>query len=223
MDVDTTGAVRHGTLLDQCPDDLLQVGDVLILENRGHDLAAVGIVCLYDCTTSAPPRSDGTVSHALPYAAFAILGLVRLVGATCKVDTADTEVVGDDGGGCSAGNARHFNLNAEVLALNRNHLCALPLVQLCSVLVVGDGVAATVLDDLDVVHLHAPDTELLVDVLFDHRSGLCGHIQRTVIAAAALVAVKPLLLGGVCFLLCAVESILCAVVQTVELLVADDL
>ena len=79
------------------------------------------------------------------------------------------------------------------------------------------------LDDLDVVHLHAPDTELLVDVLFDHRSGLCGHIHRTVIAAAALVAVKPLLLGGVCFLLCAVESILCAVVQTVELLAADDL
>ena len=51
-------------------------------------------------------------------------------------------------------------------------------------LVVGDGVAATVLDDLDIVHLHAPDTELLVDVLFDHRSGLCGHIHRTVIAAA---------------------------------------
>ena len=222
VDVDTTGAVRHGTLLDQCPDDLLQVGDVLVLENRGHDLAAVGIVCLYDCTTYAPPGSDGTVSHALPYAAFAILGLVRLVGATCKVDTADTEVVGDDGGGCSAGNARHFNLNAEVLALNRDHLCALPLVQLCSVLVVGDGVAATVLDDLDVVHLHAPDTELLVDVFFDHRSGLCGHIHRTVIAAAALVAVKPLLLGGVCFLLCAVESILGTVVQTVELLAADD-
>lgn len=223
VDVDTTGAVRHGTLLDQCPDDLLQVGDVLILENRGHNLAAVGIVCLYDCAASAPPGSDGTVSHALPYAAFAVLGLVSLVGATCKVDTADTEVVGDDGGGCSAGNARHFNLNAEVLALNRDHLCALPLVQLCSVLVVGDGVAATVLDDLDIVHLHAPDTELLVDVPFDHRSGLCGHIHRTVIAAAALVAVKPLLLGGVCFLLCAVESILCAVVQTVELLAADDL
>ena len=35
-------------------------------------------------------------SHALPYAAFAVLGLVGLVGATCKVDTADTEVVGDD-------------------------------------------------------------------------------------------------------------------------------
>ena len=223
VDVDTTGAVRHGTLLDQCPDDLLQVGDVLVLENRGHDLAAVGIVCLYDCTTYAPPGSDGTVSHALPYAAFAILGLVRLVGTTCKVDAADTEVVGDDGGGCSAGNARHFNLNAEVLALNRDHLCALPLVQLCSVLVVGDGVAATVLDDLDIVHLHAPDTELLVDVFFDHRSGLCGHIHRTVIAAAALVAVKPLLLGGVCFLLCAVESILCTVVQAVELLAADDL
>lgn len=165
VDVDTTGAVRHGTILDQCPDDLLQVGDVLVLENRGHDLAAVGIVCLYDCTTSAPPGSDGTVSHALPYAAFAILGLVRLVGTTCKVDAADTEVVGDDGGGCSAGNARHFNFNAEVLALNRDHLCALPLVQLCSVLVVGDGVAATVLDDLDIVHLHAPDTELLVNVL----------------------------------------------------------
>ena len=125
------------------------MANVLILENRGYDLAAVGIVCLYDCATSAPPGSDGTVSHALPYAAFAILGLVRLVGATCKVDTADTEVVGDDGGGCSAGNARHFNFNAEVLALNRDHLCALHLVQLCSVLVVGDGVAATVLDDLD--------------------------------------------------------------------------
>ena len=92
VDVDTTGTVRHGTLLDQRPDDLLQVGDVLILENRGHDLAAVGIVSLHDCAASVPPGSDGTVSHALPYAAFAVLGLVGLVGATCKVDTADTEV-----------------------------------------------------------------------------------------------------------------------------------
>ena len=118
--------VAHGTLLDQCPDDLLQVGDVLILENRSDDFAFVLVVGIHNMAVHAALWGDGGIPHTLPAAALVVYGLVGLVGRAHKAGAYRAVVVGNDLCGCLTGDAGEFDFNAEVLVLDGNHCSGLP-------------------------------------------------------------------------------------------------
>ena len=79
MDVDTAGGVCHGPLLDQCPDNVLQVLDVLVLEDGGDDLAGILLVGRDDLPAPLLLTADAAVAHGFPGAALAVPSAVGVV------------------------------------------------------------------------------------------------------------------------------------------------
>ena len=115
VDVDSAGAVGHGSGLAEGTDDLLQVLHVLILEDGGHDFAGVFPVGADPLPVDLALGADAPVTHRLPGAALAVRGLVGVVAGPDVPGVAGAEVVGDDLRGFLPGDSGQLNLDAEVL------------------------------------------------------------------------------------------------------------
>ena len=94
--------------------------------------------------------------------------------------------------------------------------------QLGAVLVVGDGIHAALLGDLDVAHHNTLQTELPVNEFLDQRRSLFGKVLLDA-AIAAAVALKALFVGCGGFLSRSIErGIVAVAAHLVELLAGDD-
>ena len=117
MDVDPGGAVGDCPGRSQLPHDFLQVFHVIVLKDRGHDLAGVFAAGGDGSAVLLSLALDGSVAHALPGAALAVGGAVGSivgseVGGLCAV------VLGDDLCGLLSGDAGKLNLYSIVLCLD---------------------------------------------------------------------------------------------------------
>ena len=131
MDVDSAGIVGHRPSLDQLPDDLLQVLDVIVLEDRADHFAAevpTGSAFVPADRPAVHPcfGPDGDVAGALPPAILPVqrpAGVVAIrlmmTGCVCSV------VVGDDFSGLYPGDPGELDLDSEVLILDGGH-CPFP-------------------------------------------------------------------------------------------------
>ena len=131
MNVDPAGAVGQGATFDQLPDDVLQVFDVLILQDRAdHFAAEIGGSPAFgpvnDPAIPANLRLDGDVTLALPLPAFGVLRGVGVVSIVFMANAVGSEVGGDDLRGGGAGDAGQLDFDSEVLILDGGH-CGLLL------------------------------------------------------------------------------------------------
>lgn len=126
MDMDAAGRICHSALFDEGADDGLQIRDVLILENRGDNLAFILVIGIHNMAVHAALWGDGGIPHALPAAALVVYGLVGLVDRAHKAGAYRAVVVGNDLCGYLTGDAGEFDFNAEVLVLDGNHCGGLP-------------------------------------------------------------------------------------------------
>ena len=125
MDVDAAGAVGDCPGLAESADDVLQILQILVLEDGGHDLAGIVAANKDSAPAGLALGLDAAIGHGFPSAALAVGGAVGSV-VSAEVAGPCAEVGGDDVGGLLTGDTRQLNLHTKVLLLHHVvHLCDL--------------------------------------------------------------------------------------------------
>ncbi len=114
MDVNTAGAVGDGTGFPESPDDVLEIFQIFVLEDRGDQFTGMIMTCAHRAAVLLALSADGCVGHGLPCAVLTITGAPGLVVGT-EVMGGGAEVVGDNGCCLLACDAGEFDFYAEVL------------------------------------------------------------------------------------------------------------
>ena len=117
VNMDSTGIVGNRAGPTQSTDNILKVFHVIILEDRGHNLAGIIAATKYHAVAGLPLSADAPVGHGLPDAALAVSSRIGVVVGASKPG-GSTEVGGNDLGCALTGDPGQFNFHTEVLLLH---------------------------------------------------------------------------------------------------------
>ena len=126
VDVDAAGGVGKGAaLVPELADELLHRLDVLILADGADHLHAVATIGKHLSPPFPPLAVDAPVAHEFPAPPLGVRhGVCAVVRAI--VLAACAKIAGGDLSGTAAGEAGHFDLDAEVLTLDIHRATTLP-------------------------------------------------------------------------------------------------
>jgi hypothetical protein len=112
MNMDAAGVVDSGASGSELPHQFLYRFDVLVLADGRHKFHRVVPACRSVASIAA---ADGGIADHFPLPVLLIADRIGIVSAA-YMGGLRTKVTGDDPRCCAAGQAGHFDLNAEVLA-----------------------------------------------------------------------------------------------------------